>query len=100
MNGSGFISPWRISIGVGIPLLKSTNEYKNTAPVTTPTSFNASFDPTARSEPSSEQSAAKPNREFVSLPSILRELLYWRTGSNNTVELIVELMVGMAVADG
>jgi len=26
--------------------------------------------------------------------------LYWRTGSNNTVELIVELMVGMAVADG
>ncbi len=78
-------------------MLKSTNEYKNTAPVMTPNSFKASFAPTARSEPSSEQSAAKPNREFISLPSILSELLYWRTGSNNKVELIVVLIVGVAV---
>jgi hypothetical protein len=55
-------------------------------------------------EPSPVQSAAKPNRDISCLPSILRELLYWRTGSYATVELIValmvELIVGMAVKDG
>lgn len=55
-------------------------------------------------EPSPVQSAAKPNRDIDCLPSILRELLYWRTGSYASVELIValmvELIVGMAVKDG
>ena len=102
-DGSGFVSRWpSISIDVTIPLLKSSSEYKYTAPVESPTSFNASFAPTARRERSLEQSVVRPNWDKDCVPSLLRELLYLRSGSNNIVELIVgraervELIVGKA----
>ena len=41
--------------------VNASNEYKYTAPVASPISFNAAGDPTAKVEPSSEYAVAKPN---------------------------------------